>query len=109
MKCLAWPADLIDGKVYNAGYQNLTINEIAALVRGVVGPHVTIENTGTVDNRSYHVSSQKIAQELGYTPRHTIEDAIRELVEAFQAGKVPDSMTNPLYFNIKRMQEIHLA
>ena len=108
VKCLALPAAQIDGKVFNAGYQNLSLDAIADKVRDIVGPHVEILHTPTDDNRSYHISSEKILRELGFTPRFTIEDAIRELVEAFCAGKVHDPLTNPLYFNIKRMQEIHL-
>lgn len=109
VKCLAYPDARIDGKVFNAGYQNLALSAIAEKVRDVVGGGVAIETTPTNDNRSYHVSSKKIARELGYAPRFTIEDAIRELVAAFRAGQVPEPLTNPLYFNIKRMQEIHLA
>ena len=108
VKCLALPAAQIDGKVFNAGYQNLSLDAIAEKVRDIVGSHVEIVHTPTDDNRSYHISSEKILRELGFSPRFTIEDAIRELVEAFRAGKIPDSFTNPLYFNIKRMQEIHL-
>jgi hypothetical protein len=92
----------------NAGYQNLSLDAIAEKVRDIVGPPVEIVHTPTDDNRSYHISSEKILRELGFTPRFTIEDAIRELVEAFRAGKVHYPLTNPLYFNIKRMQEIHL-
>lgn len=109
VKCLAFPAADIDGKVFNAGYQNLALGEIAEKVREVVGGNVQIETTPTNDNRSYHISSEKIARELGFTPRFTIEDAIRELTVAFRAGKTTDPLNNPLYFNIKRMQEIHLT
>jgi nucleoside-diphosphate-sugar epimerase len=109
VKSLEWPAEKIDGKVYNAGYQNLSINAIAELVRSVIGKNVAIETTPTNDNRSYHISSDKIKRELGYEPRYTIEDAVRDLKAGFDAGKVPDPMTNSLYFNIKRMQEIKLA
>ena len=108
VKCLALPAEQIDGKVFNAGYQNLSLDAIADKVRDIVGSHVEIVHKPTDDNRSYHISSEKILRELGYSPRFTIEDAIRELVEAFRAGKIPDSFTNPLFFNIKRMQEINL-
>ena len=108
VKCLALPAAQIDGKVFNAGYQNLSLDAIADKVRDIVGSHVEIAHTPTDDNRSYHISSEKILRELGYSPRFTIEDAIRELVEAFRAGKIPDSFTNTLYFNIKRMQELQL-
>ncbi len=108
VKSLSWPAEKIDGKIYNAGYQNLSINAIADLVRSVVGKNVAIETTPTNDNRSYHISSDKIKRELGYEPRYTIEDAVRELKAAFETGKVKDPMTNSLYFNIKRMQELKL-
>lgn len=108
VKCLALPAKLIDGKVFNAGYQNLALGEIAEKVREVVGNNVEIETTPTNDNRSYHISSEKIARELGFSPRFTIEDAIRELTEAFRSGKVSDPLNNPVYFNIKQMQKIRL-
>ena len=108
VKYLALPAAQIDGKVFNAGYQNLSLDAIAEKVREVVGSQVEIAHTPTDDNRSYHISSDKILRELGYAPRFTIEDAIRELKDAFQAGKVSDPLTNPLYFNIKRMQEVQL-
>ena len=109
VKCLAYPDALIDGKVFNAGYQNLSLDSIAQKVREVVGARVEIAHTPTDDNRSYHISSEKIARDLGFIPRFTIEDAIRELATAFRSGKVTDPLTNPLYFNIRRMQEIHLT
>jgi nucleoside-diphosphate-sugar epimerase len=109
VKCLALPEESIAGKTFNAGYQNLKIAEIADLVRKIVGSQVTIETTPTNDNRSYHISSEKIRREIGYEPRLTIEDAIRDLSEAFTAGKIHDPLANPLYYNIKRMQEIHLT
>jgi dTDP-D-glucose 4,6-dehydratase len=62
--------------------------------------------TPTDDNRSYHVNSDKIKNELGFVPRHTIEDAIMDLKAAFDAGLIPDSMTDDKYFNIKRMQNL---
>lgn len=109
VKTLEWPAESIDGKVYNAGYQNLSILDIAELVRGVVGSDVLIEAAPTDDNRSYHISSEKIKRDLGYSPRFTIEDAVRQLKDAFDAGSIPDPMNRTLYYNIKRMQEIDLS
>ena len=102
------PDAQIDGKIWNAGYHNLKVKDIAQMVRSEVGPGVEIRTTATNDNRSYHVSSAKIARELGFTARHTVEDAIRDLKRAFEAGKVPNSLTDDRYFNIKRMQAQHL-
>lgn len=108
VKALEWPTEAVDGKVFNAGYQNLRVMNIAEKVRSIVGKSVEIITTPTDDNRSYHISSEKIKQELGFVPKHGIEDAIRDLVAAFQGGKVPDPMNGIRYYNIKTMQAVNL-
>lgn len=102
------PAERVQKKIYNVGYQNHTVLNLAEIVRKELGGDAEIVVTPSNDLRSYRVCSDKIADELGYVPRHTIEDAVRELRDAFQAGKIPDSLSDPRYFNIKLMQEIHL-
>jgi hypothetical protein len=55
----------------------------------------TSDTTTSNDNRSYHVSSRKIATKLGYTPQRSIEDAVRDLCCAFRAGNYganPDTL-----------------
>jgi len=108
LKTLEWEAEAIDGKIYNAGYQNHTVGEIAEIVKSVMGEDVGIVTTPTDDNRSYHISSEKIRRELGFEPRFTLEAAVQELKGAFEAGWVVDAMTNPLYSNIKLMQRVGL-
>jgi nucleoside-diphosphate-sugar epimerase len=98
------PDRIVDGKIWNAGYDNLKVREIADMVRAKVGNDVDIVVTPTDDHRSYHVSSQKIRRELGFLPRHSVEDAIVDLKLAFDCGKVPNAMTDDRYYNIKRMQ-----
>jgi nucleoside-diphosphate-sugar epimerase len=109
LNALQWDDAAIDGKIFNAGYENHTIMEIAEMVRDVVGQSVAIEATPTDDLRSYHISSAKIANELGFRPRHSIAEAVRDLKAAFDAGLVPDSMTDPRWYNIKLMQQIGLT
>lgn len=109
LKSLDWPDTAIDGEIFNAGYQNYRVREIAEMVRGIVGQDVKIVTTPTDDNRSYHISSAKIERQLGFVPRHTIEDAIRDLVEAFKAGRIPNPMTDDLYYNIRQMQKLSLC
>ena len=108
IKTLEWPDGAIDGKIFNVGYHNRKVREIAEIVRGIVGDDVDIVTTPTDDNRSYHVSSEKIKRELGFAATRTIEDAVRDLVDAFEAGKIPNSMTDDRYYNIKRMQRLNL-
>lgn len=108
VQALQWPDERIRGGIYNAGYENFTVRELAEKVRQVVGDDVAIEVSPTNDSRSYHISSEKIRRELGFMPRHTIEDAIRDLVAAFSAGKIPNSMTEARYYNIKMMQQLQM-
>ncbi|EAM48929.1 NAD-dependent epimerase/dehydratase family protein (plasmid) [Crocosphaera watsonii WH 8501] len=108
VKCLDYPDEAIDGKIFNAGYENHKVKEIAEMVQNVVGKQVEIVTTPTNDNRSYHVSSEKIKQELGFVPQHTIEEASEDLVKAFKAGLIPDAMTDIKYFNIKTMQALEM-
>lgn len=106
---LQQPDEMIDGDVFNCGYENYTLMELADIVRGVVSPDLPVKVVPTDDQRSYHVSSAKIRDKLGFIPHHSIEEAVRGLVAAFQGGLLPDSLTDPRYFNIKRMQDLKLS
>lgn len=112
---LGLPADMIAGKTFNAGYENHTVAEIAEMVRTVVQREVAgrenleVVSTPSDDLRSYRISSDKIRRELGFVPKRTIEDAVRDLVTAFQRGSIPNAMTDIRYYNIKTMQHIQLT
>ncbi|MDP6708076.1 MAG: SDR family oxidoreductase [Alphaproteobacteria bacterium] len=109
LRCLDYADEMIDGKVFNAGYENHEVGELARIVRDVVGEGVEIVTTPTDDHRSYHVSSAAIGRELGFVPSHTIEDAVRGLRTAFDSGLVPNAMADDGYYNVKRMQAVELA
>lgn len=101
------PASAIDGDVFNAGYENRTVRELAEIVRSSVGGDIDVEVVPTDDNRSYHVSAEKMRKVLGFTPQFTIEDAVRDLCDAFASGKV-GAMNDPVYHNIQRMRDANL-
>jgi nucleoside-diphosphate-sugar epimerase len=109
VKSLQYDDAAIDGKTFNAGFENHSVADIAEMVRASVGNGVEVVTQATDDMRSYHVSSQKIRDELGFVPVHTIEDAVDSLIAAFGAGQVADPMANPRYYNIKTMQTINLV
>ena len=102
------PKEKIAGEIFNAGFENQTVLELAESVQRVIGDDVKLIATPTNDNRSYHISSKKIANALGFVPSHTIEEAVQDLKNAFEAGLLPDSLTGEQYFNIKRMQSVEL-
>jgi nucleoside-diphosphate-sugar epimerase len=108
LKLLEAPDSAVDRKTWNAGYHNLKVMQIAEMVREKIGDRVEIVVTPTNDHRSYHVSSARIQKEFGFTPQRTVEDAIVGLKSAFDAGKIPNSMLDDRYYNIKRMQSVRL-
>lgn len=93
---------LISGEIFNVGYENYKVKHIAEMVRDAVGDHIKINFSPTKDLRSYHISSGKIAGILGFIPRHSVQEAIKDLVEAFKSGKIPNP-EDIRYYNIKTM------
>ena len=102
------PKDKIGGEIFNVGYENHSISQLAETVRNVIGDDIILKTIPTDDNRSYHVSSKKIAEVLGFRASHTIKDAVLDLQDAFDNGILPDSLNDERYFNIKRMQSLNL-
>jgi nucleoside-diphosphate-sugar epimerase len=108
------PDDKIAGQIFNAGYQNYSVAETAEVVRRVVQEEmpekgaIEIVTTPSDDIRSYRINSDKIQKVLGFVPKHTIEDGARDLIKAFKAGRLPDSMSDTRYSNIKTMKAVHL-
>ncbi|MBI2664025.1 SDR family oxidoreductase [Candidatus Woesearchaeota archaeon] len=100
------PSEKIKRQTFNAGYQNLTVTEIANIVKKLCGGEMEVVPTD--DNRSYHINSDKIGKMLGFKPEFTVEQAVQSLAEAFRAGKISDGLNNPIYHNIKRMKELGL-
>jgi len=102
------PKEKIAGEIFNGGYENYSVLQLAEAVRDVIGEDVVLKTTPTDDNRSYHVSSKKIADVLGFAASHTIKDAVSDIKNAFEKGFLPNSLEDEMYFNIKRMQSINL-
>ena len=98
----------INGKIFNIGFENLTVNQLASEVQKVIGSDVKIKKLPTNDNRSYHISSKKIQDELGFVTNFSILNAIEDLKRAFEKKLLSDCLINENYFNIKKMQSINL-
>lgn len=107
---LTRPADQIAGETFNAGYENFTVRELADQVKRVVEEEfpelapIEIETTPSDDHRSYHVSSRKIAEKLGWAPKRSIEDAVRDVCAAFRAGLLPNSLDDDRYINVRTVK-----
>ena len=102
------PQNKVAGEIFNAGYENCPVSELANIVKNIIGDDVKLNSQPTNDNRSYHISSKKIKETLGFETNKTIYDAVKDLKSAFEKGLLPNSLTDEKYFNIKRMNSIQL-
>ena len=105
----------IQKKIFNVGYQNLSIMNIAEIVKKVVlnqfpaKREILIEIQKSNDLRSYHINSDKIKEELNFIPKYTIEDAVIEICDAFKNNAYEDALNNTKYFNVKKIKELKIS
>ena len=86
--------------VFNAGFENISILEIARMVTELVPAEVVVSESN--DPRSYRQNSDKLIA-TGFRPQYRVRDAIKQVIEAYRAGNLKD--TEQCY-NIKAMQNI---
>jgi len=98
----------INGQIFNVGFKNQSVNELANDVKEVIGEDIKIINTKSDDNRSYHVSSEKIKETLGFETKYTVKDAVLDLKNAFEKKLLTNTFKDEFFFNIKRMNNINL-
>jgi nucleoside-diphosphate-sugar epimerase len=101
--------DKINGKIYNAGGKNHTVNELAEIVKQTVGGDLVVDVLPSDDLRSYHVCSDRLKRDIGWEPKLGIKEAVQDLMAAFERGDLTNSMEDSRYYNIRKMQEVHLA
>ncbi|WP_076416969.1 SDR family oxidoreductase [Colwellia sp. UCD-KL20] len=85
--------------VYNAGFENITVGEIAAIIKEKIDAEVVV--TPSNDPRSYRVNSDKLLA-TGFKPKKNVRIAIEEMIEAYHAGKLTDE---DRWYNLKWMEK----
>lgn len=85
--------------VYNAGFENITVGEIADIIREKIDAKVIV--TPSNDPRSYRVNSDKLLA-TGFKPKKSVRIAIEEMIEAYNQGKLTDE---DRWYNLKWMQQ----
>lgn len=100
----------IDGKIFNVGFQNRTVEDVAFLIRDCLQPRpIEVIHDPHPDIRSYRVNGDKIRRELGFVPGHTVEDAVRSVAQAFQTENFENPLSADRYHNVRTMQAFHAA
>ena len=94
VKMLEYPDELVAGEIFNAGYENHTVSQLAGMAKSVVEREfpqkapIQVETTATNDNRSYHVSSRKIAEKAGVSSAAHYRGRCHRPVLGFQRRQV---------------------
>ena len=103
---------IISNQIYNVGYENLSILSIAHKVKEVIEKKIEkkieIKIKESSDNRSYHINSEKIFNQLGFKPSRNIEFAIDELFYFFEKGFIKNSFTDDSYYNVKTLKRLNV-
>jgi nucleoside-diphosphate-sugar epimerase len=89
--------------VFNAGFENLSILEIADKVKSILPSEIIIEPTN--DPRSYRINSDKILK-LGFNPKKTVNDAIGDIIDLYNKRILKNEER---YYNLRWMQKNNLA
>ncbi len=100
--------DKINGEIFNAGDTNYSVLQLAEMTKGVMGSDIKLNVTESDDNRSYHISSEKISKKLGFKPENSLKSAVLDVKEAFEDKRLSDPLNNDNYYNIRIMQKIKL-
>jgi len=103
------PDSKIKGEIFNVGYENKSVLELANIVKKIVGSDVVLKTTQSNDNRSYHISSNKIKKVLNFNFNFTISNAVEDLILAFEKKLFNNPLSNEKYFNIKTMNKIQMV
>lgn len=105
--CLALEANPWTSGIYNIVERNYTILQLGEAVAQVVEDtgktKPEIEKYGRFDLRNYKASGQKARDYLDFTPKFTVRNTVKELVERISEGKCTD-FNNPNYYNIEIME-----
>jgi nucleoside-diphosphate-sugar epimerase len=104
------PAEKVERGVFNVGgnENNHSILDVAKLVQRQL-PRAAIEIKGDVtDPRDYRVSFDKIRTVLGYQPRFTVADGIREIAEALTSARISDPAAD-IYHNYRHLKHARSA
>jgi nucleoside-diphosphate-sugar epimerase len=73
---------------YNAGFENISILEIANRVTEIIPAEVIVSESN--DPRSYRLDSSKLLA-TGFKPKRSVGQAIREMIELYQQGVLKDN------------------
>jgi nucleoside-diphosphate-sugar epimerase len=106
LQVLEAPLPLVRSQVFNVGSneQNYTIRQIGEIIHRLVPEAELIPMDSADDPRNYWVDFSKIRNTLGFSPQRSVEDGVRQVLQAIRSGKVQD-YKDARYSNVKFLTE----
>jgi nucleoside-diphosphate-sugar epimerase len=89
--------------VFNAGFENLSVREIADRIAREVNADIKVLPSN--DPRSYAVCSDRLTG-AGFTPKRNVAMAVKEIADAFREGRLKDE---PIWYNVNWMKQHHFG
>ena len=88
--------------IYNAGFENLSIRDLAVLISEKIKCEISYEVSN--DPRSYRLDSTKI-KEAGFIPRKSVRHAIEDLTQEYESGNLKDELR---FHTVEQMKVLNL-
>ena len=106
MMILDSPPGLVSNQIFNVGSneQNYMINQVGEIIQNLIPSAKIIHLGDDADKRNYWVNFNKIRGALGFSPEWTVEDGVKQVIEALESGKVRD-YRDAKYSNVKFLSE----
>jgi nucleoside-diphosphate-sugar epimerase len=106
MQVLEAPLPLVRNQVFNVGSneQNYTIRQIGEIIHELVPEAEIVSMKSDLDPRNYWVNFNRIQNTLGFVPEKTIQQGVKQVIEAIRSGKVID-YKDAQYSNVKFLTE----
>ena len=92
--------DSEDAGIYNAGFENISILDIANKVSDQIPSEIVV--TESDDPRSYRLNSDKLLK-TGFKPKWNVDKGIDDVIKVYQAGKLE---VEDRYYNMKIMMQL---
>lgn len=111
LKLIKSDKKLVQNEIFNVGYQNMSILDIAKKVKKIVSKKlnkkITLQIVKSNDNRSYHINSDKIKNKIKFRPKYSIDYAVNELCNEFKKNKLKNVFNKKIFYNVKTVMKLN--
>ena len=111
LKLISADKKLVQNEIFNVGYQNMSILNIAKKVKKIIekklNKKIPLEIVKSNDNRSYHINSDKIKNKIKFRPKYSIDYAVNELCNEFKKNKLKNVFNKNIYYNVKTVMKLN--